>query len=74
MLRFAAGLEKGSASAYDQKVGDAAIPPGAEAFSSREILPGAIYRRMLSVPGAYRYFCIAHEGIGMLGRIVVVPR
>lgn len=53
--------------------GDAALPPGAEAFSSQEIPPGGSYRRALSVPGTYRYFCMPHEGIGMLGKIVVLP-
>ena len=52
---------------------DAALPAGAEAFSSQEIPPGGSYRRMLSVPGTYRYFCMPHEGIGMLGKIIVLP-
>jgi plastocyanin len=53
--------------------GDAALPTGAEAFSSQEIPPGGSYRRTLRVPGIYRYFCMPHEGIGMLGKIVVLP-
>ena len=52
---------------------DAALPAGAEAFSSQEIPPAGSYRRTLSVPGTYRYFCMPHEGIGMLGKIVVLP-
>jgi plastocyanin len=52
---------------------DAALPAGAEAFSSQEIPPGGSYRRTLDVPGTYRYFCMPHEGIGMLGKIVVLP-
>jgi plastocyanin len=55
------------------QAGDAALPAGAEAFSSQEIPPGGSYRRMLSVPGTYRYFCMPHEGIGMLGKIIVLP-
>jgi len=52
---------------------DAALPAGAEAFSSQQIPPGGSYRHTLSVPGTYRYFCMPHEGIGMLGKIVVLP-
>jgi len=52
---------------------DAALPAGAEAFSSQEIPPAGSYRRTLSVPGTYRYFCMPHEGIGMLGKIIVLP-
>ena len=53
--------------------GDAALPAGAEAFSSQEIPPGGSYRRTLNVPGTYRYFCMPHEGIGMLAKIIVLP-
>lgn len=53
--------------------GDAALPTGAEAFNSGEIHPSTSYRRVLMVPGSYRYFCIPHEGVGMLGRITVLP-
>ena len=55
------------------QAGDAGLPSGAEAFSSQEIPPGGSYRRTLSVPGTYRYFCMPHEGIGMLGKIIVLP-
>ena len=58
----------------DPKLGDAAIPAGAEIFSSGEIPPGGSFRRVLSVSGHYRYFCIPHEGIGMVGDITVLPR
>lgn len=58
----------------DRKLGDAAIPAGAQAFSSGAIAPGRGYRRVFTVPGDYRYFCVPHEGIGMVGRITVLPR
>lgn len=58
----------------DPKLGGAAIPAGAETFSSGEIPPGGSFRRVLSVPGHYRYFCIPHEGIGMVGDITVLPK
>lgn len=52
---------------------DALLPPGAAAFNSGEVQPGNSYRRVLMEPGNYRYFCIPHEGVGMLGRITVLP-
>ena len=58
----------------DRKLGDAAIPAGAQAFSSGAIASGASYRRVFTVPGEYRYFCVPHEGIGMVGRITVLSR
>ena len=58
----------------DRTLGDAAIPAGAQAFSSDAIAAGDSYRRVFSIPGEYRYFCVPHEGIGMVGRITVLPR
>jgi plastocyanin len=58
----------------DRTLGDATIAAGAHAFSSGEIALEASYRRVLSMPGKYRYFCIPQEGIGMLGQITVLPR
>jgi plastocyanin len=58
----------------DPRLGDAALPPGAEPFASGELQPGASFRRVLTVPGKYRYFCTPHEGVGMTGSITVLPR
>ena len=58
----------------DRTLGDAAIPAGAQAFSFGAIKAGTSYRRVFTVPGEYRYFCVPHEGIGMVGRITVLPR
>jgi plastocyanin len=58
--------------AGDQR--DASLPSGAAAFSSGEIAPGGTFRIKLAAAGTYRYFCMPHEGIGMLGKIVVLPR
>jgi plastocyanin len=52
--------------------GSAVLPPGAEPFASGELQPGESFRRVLSVPGKYRYFCTPHEGIGMSGTITVL--
>jgi plastocyanin len=50
---------------------DATVPAGAKAWDSGFIAGGESYARTFSVPGTYRYFCIPHEGAGMVGSIVV---
>jgi len=57
----------------DPAQGRAALPPGAQAFASGELAPGQSFRRTLTVPGTYRYFCTPHEGIGMQGEVTVLP-
>jgi plastocyanin len=52
---------------------DAMLPSGAKGFSSEELAPGSSFRLTLTVPGTYKYFCMPHEGIGMLGEIIVLP-
>lgn len=59
--------------AADPKLGDAALPPGAQPFASGDLNPGATFRQVLSVPGKYRYFCTSHEGVGMTGTVTVLP-
>lgn len=48
-----------------------ALPPGAEPFDSGSIEPGEVYRRTFTVPGRYVYFCIPHEGQGMVATLTV---
>ena len=50
------------------------LPQGAAPFNSGHIKPGQVYRRTFTVPGTYRYFCIPHEGKGMVGILRVQPR
>jgi len=52
---------------------DVALPAGAKPFNSGDLKPGATYRHIFAVPGRYRYFCIPHEGAGMVGEVVVLP-
>lgn len=59
--------------AADPKLGNAALPPGAQPFASGDLAPGASFRQVLSVPGKYRYFCTSHEGVGMTGTVTVLP-
>lgn len=52
---------------------DVQLPPGAEPFDSGEIPAGEVFRHRFTTPGTYRYFCIPHEGMGMIGTIIVEP-
>lgn len=47
------------------------LPSGAAPFHSGMIQPGERYRHVFRVPGRYRYFCVPHEGAGMVGEVVV---
>lgn len=53
--------------------GSVLLPAGAQPFDSGMLAPGARFTRRFDVPGTYRYFCIPHEGAGMIGTIVVDP-
>jgi plastocyanin len=47
------------------------LPPGVDAFDSGLIAEGESFSRKFDKPGTYRYFCIPHEGAGMVGTAVV---
>ncbi len=48
------------------------IPPGAIPWDSGYLVnPGDHFDVTLTVPGIYDYYCIPHEAVGMVGRIVV---
>lgn len=48
------------------------IPDGAAAWDSGYLVkPGTTFDVTLTVPGVYDYYCMPHEGAGMVGRIVV---
>jgi plastocyanin len=51
--------------------GDAALPPNAKEFDSGLIPPGKDYSHTFTVPGTYKYFCLPHEALGMVGTVVV---
>ncbi|NIR59592.1 MAG: hypothetical protein GWO02_08745 [Gammaproteobacteria bacterium] len=48
-----------------------AVPDGGEPFNSGNMEPDDTFRHTFEVPGTYRYFCIPHEGAGMVGEVVV---
>ena len=54
-----------------QNPANSKLPPGAKAFNSGRINGGKTWRHTFTVAGAYHYFCIPHEGAGMLGTIIV---
>lgn len=57
-----------------QKPADSTLPAGAGAFNSGDIPAGQIYTRTFEIPGTYHYFCMHHEGDGMLGTVIVGSR
>jgi len=52
---------------------DAVLPAGASAFNSGDIPAGGVYSYTFQTPGTYKYFCAHHEGMGMVGTIIVQP-
>jgi plastocyanin len=50
---------------------DAVLPSGAQPFDSGLINGGQSWSYTFTVPGAYTYFCIPHELLGMVGKITV---
>ncbi len=51
---------------------DAAVPAGAAGWNHTLPTQGSTFSLKLTVPGLYKYFCIPHESLGMLGQITVV--
>ncbi|HLZ10163.1 MAG TPA: plastocyanin/azurin family copper-binding protein [Chloroflexota bacterium] len=50
---------------------DAQLPDGATAWDSGLLQPNATYSHTFDVAGTYKYFCVPHEALGMLGTITV---
>ncbi len=64
-----------TATAVRSKAADPAnveLPKGAEPFNSGFLKEGERFSLTFDTPGTYRYFCIPHEKVGMLGTITVV--
>jgi plastocyanin len=53
--------------------GSVLLPEGARPFDSGTLAPGERFAWRFHIPGTYRYFCVPHEGAGMVGTIVVEP-
>jgi plastocyanin len=52
---------------------NATLPQGAAPWDSDFVSPGQTYAHTFTVPGTYTYFCIPHEALGMVGKVVVTP-
>lgn len=50
------------------------LPEGAESFHSGRMKPGESFSHTFESAGAYRYFCVPHEGAKMRGVVVVRDR
>jgi plastocyanin len=50
---------------------DAQLPAGAQAWDSGLLQPNATFSHTFDVAGTYKYFCIPHESLGMLGTVTV---
>jgi plastocyanin len=64
-VRFELEAGAHSATAYSDR-----IPDGATAFDSGTISQGS-FEHTFETPGTHDYYCIPHESVGMVGRIVV---
>jgi plastocyanin len=49
------------------------LPAGAEPFDSGNLFPGDDFAWRFEVPGTYRYVCVPHDRIPMIGVIIVDP-
>lgn len=48
-----------------------ALPAGAAVWDSGALAPGATFSHTFTTAGQYRYVCLPHESLGMLGTINV---
>ena len=54
-----------------KKAEDVMLPTGATAFDSGKVSDDWQYT--FNVPGTYKYICIPHETMGMIGQVTVQP-
>lgn len=50
---------------------DPPLPANSKEFNSDLIPPGEDWSHTFTVPGTYKYFCIPHEALGMIGTVIV---
>ncbi len=53
------------------KKSDVAYPSGAQPFDSGSIMGGQSFKHTFTVAGEYRYICVPHEMMGMIGTVIV---
>ena len=49
------------------------IPTNAQPFHSSEVSADGTFRFTFTIPGTYRYVCLPHERLGMVGVVIVLP-
>jgi plastocyanin len=52
--------------------GSASLPAGAPPFDSGDMGQDATFQHRFTVKGEYRYFCVPHEEMKMIGTVTVV--
>ena len=50
---------------------NAALPAGVEPFDSGAVEEEGTFSHTFTVKGTYKYVCVYHEGMGMVGTVVV---
>ena len=51
--------------------GSASLPSGVAAFDSGELKQDETFKHQFTVKGEYKYFCIYHEDMKMIGTVIV---
>jgi len=50
---------------------NAALPAGVEPFDSGAVEEEGTFSHTFTVKGTYKYVCVYHEGMGMIGTVIV---
>ncbi len=53
--------------------GNVELPGGVVPFHSSDVPPDGTFRFTFTAPGIYRYVCVPHERLGMVGVVIVEP-
>jgi plastocyanin len=48
-----------------------ALPTDAQPFDSGEMGEDAVFKHTFKSPGTYKYLCVEHESMGMVGAVIV---
>ncbi len=54
-----------------KKLENVGLPKKAKEWDSGDIKPNESFIHTFNIPGTYKYFCIPHERMGMVGTIIV---
>ena len=47
------------------------MPPGAAPFDSGDMVEGTVFKHTFTQKGTYKYICLYHESMGMVGTVIV---